>query len=209
MAPRILLVRHGHTEWSTDGRHTGLTDIPLTERGREAARAVGRTLAGEAWHGVGSGLVLTSPLSRARETCELAGFGDRAEVCEDLREWDYGAYEGLTTAQIRQRQPGWVLWRDGVPEGATPGESPEEMCARVDRVVKRLREATADASGLEGTAVVFAHGHLLRSLAARWLGLPLMTGRNLELGPATLSVLGWAQEWPTLVRWNDASHLDG
>ena len=185
VAIEILLVRHGETEWSRDGRHTGNTDVPLTERGREQAEALGTALEGRSF-----ARVLTSPLSRAAETARLAGFGD-AEPRDELREWDYGAYEGRKTAEIREERPGWTLWADGVPDGETAAE----VAARVDAVLAELRTA-------EGAALVIAHGHLLRVLAVRWIGLEPDAGRLLTLDPATFSVLGHERETPVIRVWN-------
>jgi len=182
----IVLVRHGETEWSRSGRHTGRTDVPLTELGREQARAVGEALRGRHF-----ALVLTSPLGRALETCRLAGFGDRAEQRDDLMEWDYGAYEGRTTVDIREEHPGWTLWRDGVPEG----ESIDEVAARVDRVVTKLRS-------LDGDTLLFAHGHVLRVLTACWLELDAEAGRFFALDPGTISTLGYEREKPVIRLWN-------
>jgi broad specificity phosphatase PhoE len=189
---QILLARHGETEWSRDGRHTGRTDIPLTETGRSQARALGAR-----FEGLSPSLVLTSPLSRAAETCRLAGLGDVAEEDPDLQEWDYGDYEGVTTDQIREERPGWAVFRDGCPGG----ESPEQVGARADRVVERLR-------GVDGLAIAFAHGHILRVLAARWMGLPASGGAYLALSTATLSGLGWEREQGVVTLWNDGGHLE-
>jgi probable phosphoglycerate mutase len=180
----LTLVRHGETEWSRSGQHTGTTDVPLTEQGRRLATKLEAALRGRAY-----ALVLTSPLSRARDTAAIAGFGD-ALVDDDLREWDYGEYEGLTTPQIRERRPGWFLWDDGVPGG----EKIEDVAARVDRVIARAR-------AVDGDALLFAHGHLLRILSARWLDEPPGFGRHLVLSPATISVLGWEREAPAIVVW--------
>ena len=182
----VWLVRHGETEWSAAGRHTGTTDLALTERGREAARAVAPALQSQTF-----AAVLTSPLRRARETCDLAGLGDVAEVVDDLREWDYGDYEGLTTAQIRESRPGWTVWRDGCPHG----ESAADVAVRADRVVARLR-------GIDGTVAVFAHGHFLRVLGARWCGLAAEAGAVLALDTATLCRLDWEREQPVIRTWN-------
>jgi probable phosphoglycerate mutase len=182
----VVLVRHGETEWSRDGKHTGWTDIQLTDRGRQDAQAVGDALRERRF-----ARVLTSPLSRASETARLAGFGDVAEQRDELREWDYGAYEGRKTAEIREERPGWSLWRDGVPDG----ESADQVGARADRVVEELRS-------LDGDALVFAHGHLLRVLTARWLGLDPGDGRLFALDPATISVLGYERETPVIRLWN-------
>lgn len=181
----LWLVRHGATEWSSTGRHTSVTDLPLLPDGEETAVALGERLAG-----VDFRLVLTSPRKRARHTAELAGFGD-AEVCDDLAEWAYGDYEGLTTLQIRESVPGWTIWSHPSPGG----ETGEQVAARLDRVVARAREAG-------GRTLAFAHGHSLRVLAARWLGLPPADGRLLRLDTATLSVLGYERETPVVLRWN-------
>lgn len=191
--PEIVLVRHGETEWTRTGRHTGRTDVPLTERGREAARAVGVALADRRF-----ALVLTSPLARAAETCRLAGLADGAGRRDELMEWDYGAYEGRTTVDIRAERPGWGLWSDGVPEG----ESAADVGARADRVIAELRAAGGDAA-------VFAHGHLLRVLAARWLGLEPAAGRLFALDPATISILGYERETPVIRAWNESCALQG
>jgi probable phosphoglycerate mutase len=184
----LTLVRHGETEWSRSGQHTGTTDIPLTEQGRQLATKLEAALRDRAY-----ALVLTSPLSRARDTAAIAGFGD-AIVDDDLREWDYGEYEGLTTPQIRERRPGWFLWEDGVPGGETIGQ----VAARVDRVIARVR-------AVDGDALLFAHGHLLRILSARWLDEDPGFGRHLILSPATLSVLGWEREAPAIEVWNSSA----
>jgi probable phosphoglycerate mutase len=185
VATEIVLVRHGETEWSRDGRHTGHTDVPLTERGREQAEALGAALEGRSFE-----RVLTSPLSRAADTARLAGF-DAAEERDELREWDYGAYEGRKTSEIREERPGWTLWTEGVPDGETAAE----VAARVDAVLADLRT-------VEGAALVFAHGHLLRVLAVRWIGLEPEAGRLLALDPATVSVLGYERETPVIRVWN-------
>jgi probable phosphoglycerate mutase len=190
---QLWLVRHGETEWTLLGRHTGRTDIPLTERGRDQARAVAGRLAGHPFS-----LVLTSPRSRASETAALAGFGGVAVVEPDLREWDYGAFEGRLTAEIRVDYPGWSIWAGPWPDG----ETVDAVGQRADRVIARAREANGD-------TLVFAHGHLLRVLAARWLGLPPTSGRLFALGTATLSILGWERENAVIETWNGASHLDG
>jgi len=180
----VVLVRHGETEWSREGRHTGRTDIPLTARGREEAERVGAALRGRRF-----ARVLVSPLQRARDTCALAGFGG-AELRSELLEWDYGEYEGLTSAQIRERRPDWFLWRDGCPGG----EMPDQVGRRVDPVVELL--------GGGGDALLVAHGHLLRVLASLWIGEPPAHGAHLALGTAAISVLGFEHEVPTLQRWN-------
>ncbi|MBV9941843.1 MAG: histidine phosphatase family protein [Solirubrobacterales bacterium] len=185
---QIVLVRHGETEWSLSGQHTSRTDLPLIEVGRERARALEPLLVG--WD---FSRVLTSPLRRARETCELAGFGDRAEVSEDLREWDYGEYEGLTTPQIREQRPDWSLWRDGCPGG----EQPSEISARADLVLDRMR-------GAGGDVLAFAHGHIFRVLAARWIELPASGGARLALKAGAICALGYERETEVISLWNDA-----
>jgi probable phosphoglycerate mutase len=189
--PDLLLFRHGETPWSTAGRHTGWSELPLTEAGRRQASALGRRLAGRSF-----GLVLVSPLVRARETCELAGYGAVALVDPDLREWNYGDYEGLTAAEIRAAHPGWTVWRDGAPGG----ETLEEVAARADRVIAR-----ATAAG--GDVALFAHGHLLRILATRWLGVEPTAAARLALDTASVSHLLLDQEARLIRRWNDVSHL--
>jgi broad specificity phosphatase PhoE len=198
MAPRILLVRHGRTEWSLSGRHTGRTDVPLLDDGRTQAKAVGARLHRTPWDGLPGVEVRTSPLSRAAETCELAGFGERATVWDALAEWDYGEQEGLTTEEIaRRRGTDWLIWRDGV----TGGETLAELAARADAVVAWARSA-------EHGAVLFAHGHILRAVGARWLGQDIRFAAHLGLAPAAFSVLGWAYGEPAIERWNDAGHLE-
>ena len=183
--PSVWLARHGETEWSRDGLHTSTTELPLTDVGIAAARALGDALGGRAFS-----LVLTSPRSRARHTAELAGF-PAAEVDEDLAEWAYGDYEGITTATIRERFPGWSVWSQPSPGG----ETPDEVAARVDRVIERARAATGD-------VLLFGHSHALRALAARWLGQPVADGRLYRLDTATLSILGYERETPVILRWN-------
>ncbi|MEU3598497.1 histidine phosphatase family protein [Streptomyces sp. NPDC006798] len=198
MAPRILLVRHGQTEWSLSGRHTGRTDLPLVEEGERGAGLLGERLRRAPWNGLPDVAVRTSPLARAAQTCELAGFGDRAEPWDALMEWDYGAYEGLTTPEIRaDGRPGWVIWRDGV-EG---GEKLEDVARRADEVVAEVRSGDRD-------TLVFAHGHILRVLCARWLGLDPAFAARIALAPASLSVLGWAYGDPALETWNDTGHME-
>ena len=182
---RLFAVRHGETEWSLATRHTGRTDIPLTDEGRRRAEHLHEALRGQPF-----ALVLTSPLSRARDTAALAGFPD-AIVDDDLREWDYGDYEGRTTGDIRQERPGWFLWDDGVPNG----ESIADVAARADRVIARVR-------AIDGDVLVFAHGHILRVTASRWLDQDPGFGRHLVLSPATLSILGHEREAPALETWN-------
>jgi broad specificity phosphatase PhoE len=184
---QVYLIRHGETEWSLSGQHTSITDIPLTQNGRELAQRLAPVLTKESF-----ALVLTSPLGRARMTCELSGFGAQAEVAPDLMEWNYGEYEGLTTKQIHINRPGWLLFRDGCPGG----ESPEQVGARADRVIARVRAG-------EGNVLLFAHGHIFRVFAARWLGLPVTAGSHFLLDTATLNILGYYQDIPAVKRWND------
>ncbi|MET9959021.1 histidine phosphatase family protein [Streptomyces sp. NPDC006326] len=197
MAPRILLARHGQTAWSRLGKHTGRTDVPMLEEGRRGAKLLGERLARDPWRGLPGVEVRTSPLARASESCNLAGFGVRAEPWDALMEWDYGEYEGMTPAEIQAVRPGWLIWRDGVPGG----ESVADIAARADEVVAWARAAERD-------VLVFAHGHILRTLAARWLGLEASFGARIRLDPTSLSVLGWAYGAPALERWNDTGHLD-
>lgn len=185
-ANRVVLVRHGETAWSQEGRHTGISDIPLNDRGRAEASALQPVLAGQKFQ-----LVLTSPLQRARETCRLAGFGDRAQLRPDLAEWDYGRYDGLTSAEIKLERPDWSLWRDGGPGG----ESPAVVARRADRVIAEIRSVAGD-------VIVFSHGHLLRVLAARWLGEAASTGRFYALQPAARSVLAYEHDQPVIELWN-------
>ncbi|MFF5339083.1 histidine phosphatase family protein [Streptomyces althioticus] len=188
----LYLARHGETEWSRSGRHTGCTDLPLTPAGEAQARSLAPLLAGRAF-----ALVLTSPLARARRTAELAGLAD-AEPEPDLREWDYGAYEGVTTADIRTTRPDWDLWTDGVPPGKEfPGESPEQVGARADRVLARIAGALEQAD-----VMLVAHGHLLRVLTARRLGLPPSHGRLFRLETGTLSRLSLEHDSPVIAEWN-------
>ncbi len=187
MPPRMVLLRHGATEWSESGQHTGRTDIPLLEEGRRQAKAAGDLLR---QHGFTSfAQVLTSPLRRAAETCALAGF--EGEPDPDLMEWDYGAYEGLTSEQIRQRRPGWTLWDGGVPE-----------CERLADVGRRADRVLGRARSVDGDTLCVAHGHLLRVLAARWLGLPPVAGRLLLLRAGSICVLSWELEFPAIALWN-------
>ena len=186
-----MLVRHGETEWSRSGRHTGRTDVPLTEAGARNAALLAPRLEKRRFEAI-----LTSPLSRATETCRLAGLGEGAEVREELVEWDYGEYEGITTQEIRARRPGWLLWRDGCPGG----ENALQVGGRADRLIDELR-------GLNGDAALFAHGHVLRVIAARWVGLPPEAGAQLALSTGTVSVLGYEREVAVIRLWNDHSHL--
>lgn len=187
MRPRMFLLRHGETEWSRSGQHTGRTDIPLLEAGRRQAVAAGEAIRG--LEPVRFAQILTSPLRRAAETCALAGF--EAEDDPDLMEWDYGSYEGLTSAQIRDERPGWSLWDEGVPGG----EHCVDVGRRADRVIERALAA-------DGDTLCVAHGHLLRVLAARWLGLPPVAGRLFLLRAGGVSVLGWEHVWPAIAVWN-------
>jgi probable phosphoglycerate mutase len=186
-ASRLVVVRHGATAWSIAGKHTGRTDVPLVAQGEEQARALAGRLGPHPF-----ARVLVSPLARARQTCELAGFAARAEVRPDLAEWDYGEYEGLTSAEIRRDRPGWRLWDDGV----VGGERLEDVAARADRVVAEVRAG-------DGDVLAFAHGHVLRVVAARWLGMPPAAAGNLMLAPGALGVLTWERETPVLGRWDD------
>jgi broad specificity phosphatase PhoE len=185
----IWLVRHGETEWSRDGRHTSTTDLDLTEVGVEVARTLRQRLAGMSFD-----LVLCSPRRRARRTAELAGFAD-AELDDDLVEWDYGDYEGITTAEIRESVPGWTVWEHGSPGG----ETVDEVGVRADRVIER-------ALATDGDVALFAHGHLLRILGARWIGLPAVYGGHLLLSTGSLCILGFERERRAIVLWNDTSH---
>ncbi len=190
----VYLARHGETAWSLSGQHTGRTDLPLTERGERNARALGERLRGLAFT-----KVFTSPLQRAVRTCELAGFGAAAEIAPDLVEWDYGQYEGLRKAEIRAERPDWQLFRDGCPGG----ESPDQIGARADRVVGRVR-------AIKGDVLAFSHGHFLRVLAARWLGLDPAAGRYFLLSTASLSALGYEHSLavPAIRLWNDDRHVE-
>ena len=187
---KVYLLRHGETEWSLNGRHTGVTDIPLTENGRKLARQLQPILSEEQFV-----MVLTSPLQRARDTCELAGLGTLASVDRDLMEWNYGEYEGLTTDQIRQTRPDWSVFSDGCPGG----ESPLQVSVRADRIVSRVRT-------VDGNVALFSHGHILRVLAARWINLSASYGENFLLDTATLNVLGYYRESPAFKIWNAPLH---
>jgi broad specificity phosphatase PhoE len=191
--PAVYLARHGETAWSLSGQHTGLTDIPLTEHGEQNARSLGRRLSG-----ITFAAVFTSPLQRARRTCELAGFGSVAKIDPDLVEWNYGEYEGHTTEEIRKRRPDWKLFRDGCPGG----ESVVEVGARADRVVARLR-------ALDDNVLLFSSGHFLRVLGARWCGLPPSAGCYLYLSTASLSAVGYehGKDDPVIRLWNDDRHV--
>lgn len=189
--PELWLIRHGETEWSATGRHTGRTNIPLTAVGERQAAALGRRLASRSF-----ALVLISPLTRAVETCRIAGYGDVAQFTDDLLEWDYGAYEGRTTADIRTEVPGWTIWTGNPPGGETIGQVGRRVATVIDQ---------ATAAG--GDVALFAHGHVLRVLAACWLGLPPGAGRLLALGTASLSVLGYERETRVITTWNQDWHL--
>jgi broad specificity phosphatase PhoE len=192
--PVVYLARHGETAWSLSGQHTGLTDLPLTERGERNARRLAESLKGLSFD-----KVFTSPLQRAMRTCELAGFGGRAEIDRDLLEWNYGEYEGRRTAEIHKERPDWQLFRDGCPGGESPGQ----VGARADRVVRRTRE-------IAGNVLIFSSGHFLRVLTARWLGLEPGAGKYFLLSTASLSALGYEHNLsqPVIQLWNDTNHVD-
>jgi broad specificity phosphatase PhoE len=183
---RVVVVRHGETAWSRAGRHTGRSDIPLTEHGREQAQRLREALAPWVF-----AAVFTSPLQRAYDTCRLAGYGDRAVADPDLQEWDYGAYEGRTSDEILAQRPGWRLFRDGVVDG----ESLDAVAGRAQRVIERVR-------GIDGDVLLFAHGHILRVLSALWLEFPAIAGERLFFSAAAHSVLGYEREWTALLHWN-------
>jgi len=185
MAKEVWLVRHAETEWSRSGKHTGRTDIPLTDHGRDVARSLRPRLEGHAF-----ALVLSSPLARARETAKLAGL-ECSGLRDDLLEWDYGEYEGITTPEIRERRPGWYLWRDGVPGG----ETADDVAVRCDRVIAEARAA-------DGDVALVAHGHILRALGARWVDEPAAFGGRLHLGTGSISVLGYEREVASIHLWN-------
>jgi broad specificity phosphatase PhoE len=187
--PQLFLIRHGETEWSLSGAHTGLTDLPLTARGEQRAEAMGRYLNARPF-----ALVLTSPLQRARETCRLAGYSASAVVDENLCEWNYGDYEGLSTADIQKDRPGWDIWNDGVPNGET-----------VDQVAERAQRVITRALAADGDCAFFAHGHILRILTAVWLQLRPTGGRLFGLDTATLSILGWERDTKVIRQWNRSS----
>jgi probable phosphoglycerate mutase len=191
--PIVCLARHGETAWSLTGQHTGLTDLPLTERGRHNAQQLGQALRGQSFS-----QVFTSPLKRALETCELAGFGGVAVVEPDLVEWNYGKYEGRRTAEIRAERPDWDLFRDGCPAG----ESPDDVGARADRVIGKVRS-------IDGNVLIFSSGHILRVLTARWLGMEAAAGRYYLLSTASISKLGYEHDRsePVIRLWNDVSHI--
>jgi probable phosphoglycerate mutase len=189
MAEQIFLIRHGETQWSLTGQHTGRTDVPLTANGENRATQLRERLQGIRFAGV-----LTSPLQRARRTCELAGFGANARLEPDLQEWDYGDYEGRTSAEIRSQHPGWNVFLDGCPGG----ESVEQISRRADRVLAGLRSA-------DERVALFSHGHMLRVLAVRWVGLPVAAGRHFPLETASVSILGYEdhdRKTPVITLWN-------
>ena len=183
---RVYLIRHGETEWSLSGQHTGITDIPLTENGRKRANLLQPLLSQTSF-----GLVLTSPLQRAKETCILSGLGDQAEVEPDLMEWNYGDYEGLTSTQIHETAPGWIVFNHGAPGG----ESPQQVAVRADRVIARVRS-------VNGNVALFGHGHILRAIVARWLDLSASAGRNFLLDTGTLNILSYYRGFPAIQTWN-------
>jgi len=190
---RVFLIRHGETEWSLSGQHTGMTDIPLTENGRTMPRLLAPILAK-----VTFARIFTSPLKRARETCELAGLGERAEIDHDLVEWNYGDYEGLTTKEIHAKTPDWMLFRDGCPGG----DGPEDVARRVDSVIGRVR-------AVEGDVALFAHGHVFRVFVARWIGLQATAGCHFVLDTATVGVLSYYRDVPAIKRWNAPVAVEG
>ena len=188
---QIYVIRHGETEWSLSGQHTGVTDIPLTENGRNLAKLLHPVLAKESF-----ALVLTSPLQRAKETCKLSGLEGQAEVDSNLMEWNYGDYEGLTTDHIHEKNPGWLIFTDGAPGG----ETPEQVGERADRVIKKAR-------AVKGNVALFAHGHILRVLVARWIDLPALAGRRFLLGTGTLNILSYYRGFPAVKTWNAPLNL--
>jgi broad specificity phosphatase PhoE len=187
----VVLVRHGATAWSESGKHTGRTDVPLSDIGRHAAALVGQALEGRQFS-----LVLASPLSRALETCSIAGFGRQAQVRDDLREWDYGTYDGRTTEEIQATSPGWTVWRGPMPGGETVGG----VGTRCDRVIAEIQSAAGD-------VLMFSHGHALRILGARWVGLPAVDGKRFALATAAISVLGFEHQQRVFSLWNSTAHL--
>ena len=189
---RVWLVRHGETEWSKSGQHTGRTDIALTPKGEQQAKALGRLLAGRKF-----ALVLTSPMGRAQATARLAGIGDSAQVTDLLHEWNYGIYEGITTKSVREKQPDWTIWTTPIPEGET-----------VEQVGERAKRLIARIESVDGDVALAAHGHILRILGAVWMGLPPIHGRNLALHTATLSILGYERETRCIEVWNQSPVVD-
>ena len=198
----LWLLRHGATEWARNGRHTGRTDVPLIEEGEAEARALAPVLAGHRFAGV-----LVSPLQRAQRTCALAGLASQAQACPDLQEWDYGRYEGITTAEIRERNPHWSQWRDGCPGGECSADV-QQRCERVIAQAEALAQGTDQLEVQQGVQQIalFAHGHILRSLAGTWLGLGAQGGALLSLATGTISVLGQEREQRTILRWNVPNH---
>jgi broad specificity phosphatase PhoE len=188
----VTLVRHGETEWSLDGRHTSVTDIPLTNRGVEQAKRLADRLGAKRFD-----LVVSSPRRRALDTAAIAGFGGQAEIWDLVSEWDYGSYEGITTEQIRRVEPGWNVFTHGAPGG----ETPEQVARRADLVIAMIKQAGAKRT------VLFSHSHFLRVLGARWMELPASCGQRLVLATASISELGYERDVPALTRWNDTSHL--
>ena len=191
MSRQLWLLRHGATEWALNGRHTGSTDLPLLPEGEAEARALGPVLSQQQF-----AAVFSSPLQRAQRTCELAGLGDQMQICDDIIEWNYGDYEGITTATIRESIPEWTVWSHGCPNG----EDPPEVEARCARAI-----STALAIPEDGDVALFAHGHILRALAGTWLGLGATGGQLMKLGTASVSILGWERGTPTIQRWNAPS----
>ncbi|HEX3570352.1 MAG TPA: histidine phosphatase family protein [Acidobacteriaceae bacterium] len=189
----LWLIRHGETEWSASGKHTSRTDVRLTEKGRERAAVLGEYLAETEFCAV-----FRSPMARARETCEIAGFGERAVVDADLCEWNYGVYEGQTTREIQAELPGWSVWKDAI----VGGESLEEVGARADRMIAKALGAAKTAGAGARNVALFGHAHILRILAARWVGLPPDCGALLVLGTGSVSVLGWERETRVIQQWN-------
>ena len=188
---QLWLVRHGETEWSLSGKHTSRTDVPLTEKGRVRAIELRDYLSGRSFDAV-----LTSPMRRARETCAITGYGAQAQVEEGLREWDYGVYEGRTTKEIRESEPGWSVWKDAIASG----ETVEHVGERADGVIRRALEIAAGKE--QGRVLLFAHAHILRIVAVRWIDLAARDGRLLALGTGSLSVLGWERETRVIESWN-------
>ena len=191
MSRQLWLLRHGATEWALNGRHTGSTDLPLLPEGEEEARALGPVLSQQTF-----AAVFSSPLQRAQRTCELAGLGDQMQICDDIIEWNYGDYEGITTATIRETVPDWTVWSHGCPKG----ENAQQVEVRCANAI-----STALAVPGEGDVALFAHGHILRALAGTWLGLGAAGGQLLRLGTASVSILGWERETRAIQRWNAPS----
>ncbi len=191
MSRQLWLLRHGATEWALNGRHTGSTDLPLLPEGEAEARALGPVLSQQQF-----AAVFSSPLQRAQRTCELAGLGDQMQICDDIIEWNYGDYEGITTATIRETVPDWTVWSHGCPNG----EGAPQVEARCTTAI-----STALAVPGDGDVALFAHGHILRALAGTWLGLGAAGGQLLRLGTASVSILGWERGTPTIQRWNAPS----